>query len=248
MKLSEINLKKGPHNPGTDLCIMEAVAYFRGEPHSDHPVCACPVITKFAMRINDSCTEEQRQRLKPLIPLIAGTRDGNERIRAEIFAWAAIRFFAPYYLRRAGFNDHAENLANFEGTLNNASHAARVAANAAYAAVNAAAAYAAYAARVAANAAYAAVNAAAVYIAAYAAVNAAIAAYADADNGIEMSDEIFSAAISALEDALKIGRPDFSYILEEIEKAKKDLPDEEFVEEAIKEAKHKYIYLEKKND
>jgi len=116
-KFSEIKLAKGNHKPETDLCVMEAVAYFAGERHSDRAACACPAITSFAIAINDMCTDEQRQRLKPYIPLIVGTRDGNELKRAELFTWKAIRVSAPYWLRRARLNHLADELAEFNGSF-----------------------------------------------------------------------------------------------------------------------------------
>jgi hypothetical protein len=56
-------------------CVMEMVAYVAGEPWSDHPKCACPVITSFLIRWNDDLPDADRTRLiKPLIPKVADTR------------------------------------------------------------------------------------------------------------------------------------------------------------------------------
>jgi len=55
-------------------CVMEAVAYVAGEPFSDHPACASPVITSFLISWNDSLPDDQRQMLKPYIPRIVGTK------------------------------------------------------------------------------------------------------------------------------------------------------------------------------
>lgn len=55
----------GEHNSREEgMCIMEAVAYVAGEPHSDRPECACPVISMFMRTWNDGLeTGEDRSRL-----------------------------------------------------------------------------------------------------------------------------------------------------------------------------------------
>ena len=73
-------------------CVMEAVAYVAGEPHSDHPACASRVITSFCMSWNDALrSDEERDRLlKPLIPKIVGTRTTAED--EETRAWMHITY------------------------------------------------------------------------------------------------------------------------------------------------------------
>lgn len=72
------------------LCVMEAVAYVVGLPHSDHPECADPDITNMMIRMNDAGGPIMRRKLIPLIVKLAGSRLDNEilvRLRAaEIFA------------------------------------------------------------------------------------------------------------------------------------------------------------------
>jgi hypothetical protein len=55
---------------------MEAVAWLAGEPHSDQPACACPVIGAFMRSWNDSLPDDEiRTRLlRPLLPLLVGSR------------------------------------------------------------------------------------------------------------------------------------------------------------------------------
>ena len=44
--LEALTLYSGKHDEDdAERCVMEAVAYVAGEPHSDHPKCACAVIT-----------------------------------------------------------------------------------------------------------------------------------------------------------------------------------------------------------
>ena len=42
-------LRRGAHDDPADMqfCALEAVAYVAGEPWSDHPKCACPVLGAF---------------------------------------------------------------------------------------------------------------------------------------------------------------------------------------------------------
>lgn len=47
LDLDTLTLHAGRHSPGDEMCVMEAVAYIAGEPWSDHPECACPVIATF---------------------------------------------------------------------------------------------------------------------------------------------------------------------------------------------------------
>lgn len=82
-------LQSGSHPTEKDaMCVMEAVAYVAGEEWSDHPQCACPIITNAAIRLNDSiCWDAQRDALlRPLIPLLIGTRStpAVEKRRADL--------------------------------------------------------------------------------------------------------------------------------------------------------------------
>src|SRR5438105_4365288 len=62
--LSVFRLRHGSHkNPKQGLCVMEAVAFVAGERHGDHPECACPVLTGFAIRLNDRMKDGERDAL-----------------------------------------------------------------------------------------------------------------------------------------------------------------------------------------
>lgn len=45
-----------------------------GESFSDHPTCACPVISTLLRSYNDRLDDERRQQLLPLAALVVGTR------------------------------------------------------------------------------------------------------------------------------------------------------------------------------
>ena len=150
----------GSHPTREDgTCYMECVAYLAGEPHSDRPACASPVITELAIWLNDSFRSDDDARQKafePISPLrIIGTRasDEIEQQRAYMAADFAVRFVCPRVLDRAGFHDHANTLRNL--SVIDCGAAAGAAASAARAAADATARAAADAA-VAAGAAGAA--------------------------------------------------------------------------------------------
>ena len=105
--LKTIKLQNGAHDSFEDgMCAMEAAAYIAGEPHTDHPACACPVITAFMISWNDSIsdTEERTRLLSPLIPLTVGTRSTKEIENRRVWLcmdWS-IRTFTPEWLDLCG--------------------------------------------------------------------------------------------------------------------------------------------------
>ncbi len=113
--LDGIELKKGNHyERGQGVCVMEAVAWVAGEPHSDHPQCACPVITSFMIKWNDRLLSdaERNRLLKPLVPLLVGTRSTREieQRRLEMIRDFVARDAAPAALSLAGLDAAAEML------------------------------------------------------------------------------------------------------------------------------------------
>lgn len=107
-----IVLERGSHARQDAYCVMEAVAYVAGEPWSDHPQCASPVLTTFMVNWNDQLDDETRQRLKPYIPRLVGTRSTPEVESAR--SWLAcdwlVRTFTPAWLRLAGLVEDATAL------------------------------------------------------------------------------------------------------------------------------------------
>jgi len=113
LDLSAITLSSGSHSSrDKGVCAMEAVAWLAGEPHSDHPVCACPVIAEFLRRWNDDLDDAGRQALKPLLPLVVGTRStaAVEDARAWLATDWLVRVHTPAWLDLAGLADQAEAL------------------------------------------------------------------------------------------------------------------------------------------
>jgi hypothetical protein len=114
--LEPLKLGRGSHEPPSNglvnACVMEAVAYVAGEPFSDRPECASPVITSFLVSWNDAMNDVDRQMLKPYIVRLVGTRTGkrHEERRAWMLTDWLARECAPAWLRLAGLAGQAELL------------------------------------------------------------------------------------------------------------------------------------------
>lgn len=83
--LRRLSLKRGGHESRENgLCVMEAVAWYAGREHTDHPPCVSPVIGSFLRSWNDALpTDEDRDRLlKRYVPLVVGTAT-NKKGRGE---------------------------------------------------------------------------------------------------------------------------------------------------------------------
>ena len=84
------------------LCVMEAVAYVAGEPWTDHPKCACPVIAAFMRAWNDGLpSDDERTRLlRPWITRLVGTKSTKavEQRRADMALDWFVRVQAPAWL------------------------------------------------------------------------------------------------------------------------------------------------------
>jgi len=206
MNIETITLSHGAHRSrDAGTCAMEAVAWLAGEPHSDSPACTCPVVAAFVRRTNDRLRddEERTRYLRPLLPVLIGTRTESREVmqrRAYLAADWAVRTCVPTLLRALGRDEWAARLEACAQVVDRETalaaraeardvRAAAYASDAAYAA-----AYAAADAAYAADATYAAYAA---YAAAYAAADAAAAADADARKVAldEVRDQINASAV-----------------------------------------------------
>ena len=95
--LAKYDLKEGKHKSLDDgACVMELVSYIAGEPWTDRPKCACPVLTSYAIRYNDRVDDAQRQKLKEVIPLLLNSRnEGLQLARGKFLALKAVTVFLP---------------------------------------------------------------------------------------------------------------------------------------------------------
>src|SRR6201993_5422047 len=79
-----IKLSKGKHaSPDDGACVMELASMLAGEPFSDHPATACPVIGSFLRAYNDSIDDDRRQDLYALAASVVGTRTSISIQRAR---------------------------------------------------------------------------------------------------------------------------------------------------------------------
>ena len=114
LDLDTLTLKAGAHNPDTgEMCLLEAVAFVAGEPWTDHPACASPVIAAFLRSWNDTLGDELRNRLlKPYVYRLVGTAASPEVEDAR--AWMCldwlVRSYTPVWLRAAGLVEQASRL------------------------------------------------------------------------------------------------------------------------------------------
>ena len=208
-------LASGSHKSYEDgMCILEAASYVAGEPWSDTPQCACPVIGVLLRSWNDGLPDDAtRDRLlKALIPQIVGTRStaAVEERRSYLALDWLVRVHAPAWLDlRPELTAHAKALRELESIADSAgaiaagkvAHAAWAAAGAAAraAAGDAAGAAAGDAAWAAAAAAARAAAATAAGDAAWAAAWAAAAAAAAAGDAAALKSTIASLQASALQ-------------------------------------------------
>ena len=112
LDLDTLHLDKGGHKDRTNgLCIMEAVAWFAAEEHTDAPECVSRVLIGMGQRLNDLLPDDRRQQLKPLIPLLPGTRDdGHDETRGYLALDWLIRTYTPVWLDLAGLTTEAQAL------------------------------------------------------------------------------------------------------------------------------------------
>jgi hypothetical protein len=98
--LTTLTLAKGAHQTREDgVCLMEAVAWFAGQEHTDHPPGVSPVLARFGRSWNDALPDGRRHILIPFIPLLPGTAgDGHYLTRSYLaLDWLA-REYAPAFL------------------------------------------------------------------------------------------------------------------------------------------------------
>lgn len=115
LDLDTLTLAAGYHDPGDEMCVMEAVAFIAGEEWTDSPECASPVIGAFMRTWNDALDDDDRQELKRHIPRLVGSKGTPEQ--EDLRGWMAldwlVRVHTPAWLRLAGLDEHADRLAGF---------------------------------------------------------------------------------------------------------------------------------------
>jgi len=110
--LATLTLAKGAHRDReSGTCLLEAVAYFAGEPHTDAPACVSPVLRSFGVGLNDVLSDDRRQCLVPFVPRMVGTAgDGLDEARSYLALDWLVRTYAPAWLDLAGLSVEARAL------------------------------------------------------------------------------------------------------------------------------------------
>lgn len=102
-------LAVGSHlQPSDGLCAMEMVAFMEGLPHSDSPICTCPVIAEYVRAINDAMPDDERHRLLPYLSRVVGTvSNAHAQDRKTYLMAQAAEVYVPLALLAAGMPEHA---------------------------------------------------------------------------------------------------------------------------------------------
>jgi hypothetical protein len=95
-----VRLTRGKHqSPDAGACVMELASMLAGEPFSDRPQTACPVIGAFLRSYNDAVDDQRRQDLYRCAAEIIGTRAGadveRERMQRCLSALAELEAARP---------------------------------------------------------------------------------------------------------------------------------------------------------
>lgn len=94
-------------------CWMSALRYYEGGSWSDQPACVCPVIRALAIRLNDFCDDEQRQRLiAPADVLFAPMGTAQPQ-----YEKARHNLLAPFALEMAMHGYEAEDAPAYEAVV-----------------------------------------------------------------------------------------------------------------------------------
>ena len=112
INLDTLTLAKGAHDTRADgVCLLEAVAWFAGQEHTDYPPCVSPVLAAFGRTWNDALDDTTRQTLRPFIPLLPGTADdGLDLARSYLALDWLVRTYTPAFLDAAGLTGRAAGL------------------------------------------------------------------------------------------------------------------------------------------
>jgi hypothetical protein len=109
----QLPLLRSDHSPEEEgLAVMEAVAYVAGEPLSNEPACASPVLTAWMRAWGDNLDDEARQQLRRYVLPLANSRTdlAHETVRQwQVIDWF-VRICVPVWLHAAGLYDESDRL------------------------------------------------------------------------------------------------------------------------------------------
>lgn len=106
-------LARDPHPSGDGLTVMEAVACLAGEPRTERPECASPILTDWMIALGQALDDEARQELRSYIWRLVDSR-GEPRQEATrqwmVLDWF-VRVSGPIWLHAVQLGEHAKRLA-----------------------------------------------------------------------------------------------------------------------------------------
>ena len=106
-------LSRGRHSgPRGGTCVMELASLLAGEPFSDRPASACPVIGGVLRAYNDAVDDERRQRLYGLAASVVETAPDDRQLAARVdhvVAWTHARTRRPLRRMMLGASVRAED-------------------------------------------------------------------------------------------------------------------------------------------
>ena len=67
-----------PSGPEYGMCAMEMIAFMERQPQTDSPKGVCHVLRQFTIAVNDLLPDAERQKLKPVLPMLVDTERAND--------------------------------------------------------------------------------------------------------------------------------------------------------------------------
>lgn len=74
LKLPPLIKGNHPNGPEHGMCAMEMLSYMECQPFSDNPTGVCEILRGFTVAINDLLPDEERQKLKAVLPELVDTQ------------------------------------------------------------------------------------------------------------------------------------------------------------------------------
>src|SRR5579884_2061315 len=114
-----VRLAKGRHSsPQGGVCVMELVSMLAGEPFTDRPTTACPVIASFMRGYNDRVDDQRRQDLRRCDADLVGSYAGHDVMRARherLIEWGSERLAGRRFAALRGWLGRTPKLDSMRG-------------------------------------------------------------------------------------------------------------------------------------
>ena len=108
-----VRLARGRHaGPSGGTCVMELASLLAGEPFSDRPATACPVVGGVLRAYNDAVDDERRQRLYGMAASVVESAPGDAELLARVdhvVGWTRARTHRPWRRMLLGAAVRAED-------------------------------------------------------------------------------------------------------------------------------------------